>query len=148
MTRCSHCHGTGRAHQRNPEPYPVPHIPRRMIPHGLGVDAALHAGTLTCAPYLFSGICPTTGKDAWALATEHMRKHGEGTAMVLPEGVNASEFRFPALPVFALGVSLVVFAYGMPLEQQRTLGDALIAAGLDVVDVLGGVGGPLTFKAV
>lgn len=148
MTRCNYCGGTGHAYQRNPEPYPVPNIPRRMIPHGLGVEAALKTGSLTCAPYLFCGKCPRTGKDAWALATEHMRKHGEGTAMVLPEGANPREFRFPALPVFALGVSLAVFAYSVSPEQERELGEALIAVGLAAVHVLGGPTGPLLFEAV
>lgn len=148
MTRCSHCHGTGHAYQRNPEPCLTTRTPRRMIPHGLGAEAALRTGSLTFAPYLFCGTCPRTGKDSWALASEHVRKRGEGAALVLPEGADPTEFRFPALPVFASGVSLVVFAFGMPLEQQRALGNTLIADGLDVVDVVGGIDGPLTFKAV
>ncbi len=149
MTRCPHCHGRGQLSDPNQriDTTTRPQA-KRMIPHGLATEAALRAGTLEVAPYLFCGTCPSTGKDRWELATETMRTRGEGTAMVLPEGANPAEFRFPALPVFALGASLVAFAYGLSLRQQHALGNLLIATGLDVVEVVGGNGDPLTFKAV
>lgn len=149
MTRCPHCHGRGQLTQSNPRIDTTTRTPaKRMIPHGLAAEAALRAGTLTLAPYLFCGTCPTTGKDRWELATETLRMRGTGSSLVLPEGENIEDFRFPALaPDDVSGVCLVAFAYGNSAEQQHVIGHALIAAGLDVVDVLGGSLGPLQFKA-
>ncbi|MBN8923357.1 MAG: hypothetical protein J0I96_09730 [Rhodanobacter sp.] len=150
MSRCTHCHGTGQAFQRSPVPYPAArtHDPRRMIPHGNEVMGVLRAGTLQHEVHLYCGTCPRTKKDRWALAAERIAKCGAGTAMVLPEGGDASNFRFPPVDVGPLRVSLATFAYGLDQEQQHALGHALIAAGLKSVAVLGGPGGPLRFEAV
>lgn len=149
MTRCPHCHGRGQLAAPNQRIDTTARAPsKRMIPHGLAAEAALRAGTLTLAPYLFCGTCPRTGKDRWSLATETLRMRGTGSALVLPENEKVEDFRFPALaPDDVSGVCLVVFAYGSSDDQQHAIGHALIAAGLDVVDVLGGSLGPLQFKA-
>lgn len=149
MTRCSHCGGTGRAYQRNLEPYPVPHIRKRMIPYGHAVEAAVRDGSLIGAPFLFAASCPHTGKDAFTRATEFTHKEkGKLLAMALPEGADASEFRYPALPVFRFGVSLMVIVDQKTLEQQHAIGNTLIAAGLDVVLLIGGIGsGSMRFEA-
>lgn len=118
-----------------------------MVPYGNEVMAALRAGTLKSTVHLYCGTCPNTKKDRWALAAAHIAKCGPGTAMVLPEGSDPVTFRYPALDIWPMGISLAAFVYGMSGEQQHALGHALIAAGLDVVDVLGGSLGPLKFKA-
>lgn len=150
MTRCPQCHGRGQLADPNQRVDTTTRTPaKRMIPHGLATEEALRAGTLDLEPYLFCGTCPSTGKDRWELANERIRTYGEGTAMVLPEGSNPADFRYPALPVVdEFRGSLAVFAYGKTLKQQHVLGNTLIAAGIDVVHVTGGIDGPLIFKAV
>jgi hypothetical protein len=159
MSHCPHCHGTGHAYQQPPTPYRSTRVPdsRRMIPHGNEVMAALRAGTLEREVHLYCGTCPSTKSDRWALAAARIAKCGTGTAMVLPEGADPSDFRYPALDVGQIGVSVAAFAYGLSREQQHALGHALLAAGLQRVAVLGGLppdgpmgldAGPLMFEAV
>lgn len=159
MNQCAHCHGTGRASQHPPTPYQTARVPdaRRMIPHGNEVMAALRAATLEREVHLYCGTCPNTKKDRWALAAAHIAKCGPGTSMVLPEDANPADFRYPALDIGPMGVSVAVFAYGLSHEQQHALGHALLAAGLQCVEVLGGLppdgpmglgSGPYRFEAV
>lgn len=159
MSACPHCHGTGRKERGNREPYQTTRVPdlRRMIPHGNDVMAALRAGTPLPDVHLYCGTCPTSHKDAWALAGARIAKFGPGTAMVLPEGSDPASFRYPPLDIGPMGVSVAVFAYGLSTERQHTIGHALIADGMQRVAVLGGLspdgpmgapgGPPLIFEA-
>lgn len=159
MSHCPQCHGTGRLTSRHPTPYPTMRTPdaRPMIPHGNEVMAALRAATLTREVHLYCGACPRTKRDRWALAAARITDAGPGSAMVLPEGADPAAFRYPALEVGPMNVSVAAFAYGLSREQQHALGHALIAAGLQRVTVLGGLppdgpmgldAGPLTFEVV
>lgn len=148
MTRCPHCHGTGQEFDGRAKPAPARRGPqRRMIPFGNEADAALRAHTLKVAPYLFVAPCPNTRKDPWTLAREHIAMHGPGSALVLPDGESIDDYRFPALPLFPPSdIAVATFAYGWSRDDCERLGHALIANGLDSVQVLGGDGCPMEFR--
>lgn len=149
MTKCPHCHGTGQEFAQRPAPVPTRRgPPRRMIPFGNETAAALRANTLKVDPWLFVTPCPMTRKDVWTLARESVAARGPGTAMVLPDDERIDDYRLPALPTFPLhDIALTVFAYGWARDECERLGRSLIDNGLDAVQVLGGVGGPLELRA-
>lgn len=143
MTACRYCSGQGRA------PASEPRKPRevrgassgKLPPFGREVEAAEVASTLPDEGiWLFCGTCPTTGKDPWEQAAWARAKRGEGSAMVLPPGEAATDYRWPALTS-----TLVAWAYGFDQEGELALGRSLIEAGYDLVEVCGGPSGPLRF---
>lgn len=120
-----------------------------LPPFGIAVAERVRSdGAPAGGVQLFIRPCPVTGMDAWALAEQVRKDAGPGAAMVLPIGADPAEYRWPTIPIrFAEWPALVVWAYSMTAEEEAFYGEGLIAAGYDVVDVLGGPTGPLRFKA-
>lgn len=150
MSICHHCQGRGVSAIEPQRRAPASRgaASGKLPPFGREVEEAVRDGTAPASGVnLFCRPCPITGKDAWGLAAQHREQCGPGSAMVLPDGEDPSTYRWPAIPVqFETDPVVVVWAYGFTREEERTIGTALVTAGYDVVDVLGGPGGPLRFK--
>lgn len=150
MTTCPHCNGRGVIHG---EPTRRGNALGKLPPYGRDVEQAVRDDTLPWSGVdIFHKPDPANhcrgAIDAWTMAARSHTDRGVGSAMVLPPGEAVSSYRWPAIAVRYVDTPCVVFwAFGCTAAEERAFGEALVAAGYDVVDVRGGPTGPLRFVA-
>lgn len=151
MTVCPHCNGRGVLHA---EPVRRGNALGKLPPFGREVEQAVRDGAVRFGGVdIFHYPAPANhlrgAIDAWTLAAQSRAAGGPGGAMVLPPGDTVASYRWPAIPMRHVDTPCVVFwGYGCSVAEERAFGEALVAAGYDMVDVRGGPSGPLRFVAI
>ena len=105
-----------------------------LPPYGRDVEELLVAGDLV-DPWIM------TGRDAWKHAKRRRNVINKGSALVLPEGCSAREFRWPVS-----GLAVTAWVTDLAESERLELGKTLVACGAEMAVLLDGTGNPMWFR--